>query len=368
MSEIFSDVAEETVFRNENVLSPEYLPEQFPHRENQIQELANCIKPALAGRKPYNCFIFGPPGVGKTAVVKFIFKELAEFERVTTVYVNCWEYNTRHAVLSKFLNELGGIAPRRGVATDEVFDRFLRQLRYTTPIVALDEIDQLLRRDGSQLLYDLVRVREQQRDTNLGVIAISNDLFVMRNLDARVKSSLAQEELSFKPYSEKELVDIIKERVDMAFRKGFYDPAIVRLTAKEASSRGGDVRFALECLWKAGREADREGAKIKITHLKKVFAKTGDLYIQDMLKSLSEHEKLILKTIAKYPDSISGEIFKRYSSLAKEPVADRTFRNYISRLESLNLIETRPTGQGMKGQSRIISIRIDPTTILASLK
>ncbi|MFH1786971.1 MAG: AAA family ATPase [archaeon] len=368
MSDLFTGAGGATVFRNESVLSPEYLPDQFPHRENQIQEVANCIKPALSGGKPYNCFIFGPPGVGKTAVVNFVFKELSEFERVTPIYVNCWEYNTRHAVLSKLLNEMGGIAPRRGVATDEVFDRFLRQLRQTTPIIALDEVDQLIRRDGSQLLYDLVRAREQQKNSNLSVIAISNDLFIMRNIDARVKSSLGQEEISFKPYSERELEDIIKERLDIAFRKGFYEPAIISLTAKEAAMRGGDVRFALECLWKAGREADKDGSKVKASHMKTVFGKTGDLHVEEMIRSLSGHERLILRTIAKYPDAISGEIFTKYSLLTKEPVADRTFRNYISRLETLNLIETRPTGEGMKGQSRIISLKISPETVIRSSK
>ena len=93
---------DETLFAREDVLLPEYLPEILPHRESQIQVIADNIKPAAFGRKPENSFIFGAPGIGKTATAKFIFRQFEEFsERVKTIYINCWDYRTSHAVLSK---------------------------------------------------------------------------------------------------------------------------------------------------------------------------------------------------------------------------------------------------------------------------
>lgn len=56
---------ESSIFKNEEVLSPEYLPELLPHRENEIKQLANNLLPASKGRKPQNTFLYGAPGIGK---------------------------------------------------------------------------------------------------------------------------------------------------------------------------------------------------------------------------------------------------------------------------------------------------------------
>lgn len=361
---LFSDSKEETVFRNEEMLSPEYLPQQFPHREGQIKALADTIKPALHGRRPHNTFVFGPPGVGKTAVVKYVFKELEEFERVAPIYINCWEYNTRHAVLSRVLNTLGGFAPRRGVATDEIFEHLVSHLgqKKVVPVIALDEVDQLIANDGSQLFYDILRYGGA-----IGIIAISNDVFVARDLDARVKSSLAQEELIFKPYTEAELRDIIRERLKEAFRVGKVESGVLELCASAAAKNGGDVRFALECLWKAGRQADSDGSLLTKAILEEVVRKTGDIYVEELIASLSAHEAQILRCLCGGP-LMTGELYEHYSKSAKEPVADRTFRNYISRLEALRLIDAPMTAEGMRGKSRLVSLRLPPETIQAALK
>jgi len=356
---LFSDYGEDTVFRNEEVLQTEYLPAKLPHREGQIQEIANAIKPAISGKSPYNLFILGSPGVGKTAVVKYVFQQLSEYERVIPIYINCWEYNTRHAVLSKILNELGGIAPRRGIATDEVYERFESQIKKANqiPIISLDEIDQLLIKDGSFLLYDLLRC-----GAKLGIIAISNDPFIGRLLDDRVKSSLANEEIHFKPYTSREILEIVKERMRLGFRAGKIEEGAAKAVAEFTEERGGDIRLALECLWKCGRIADQKGTIAKEEYLSEIFKKTSDVYTKELLNSLSETEKRILKVIASSPELSSGELLEQYGE--KNKIAERTMRNYVSRLETLKVIDAPMTSKGYRGKSRIISLRIPKDLIL----
>jgi len=356
---LFSDYGEDTVFKNEDVLQTEYLPEKLPHREGQVQAIANAIKPAISGKSPYNLFILGSPGVGKTAVVKHVFNQLSEYERVIPIYINCWEYNTRHAVLSKILNELGGIAPRRGIATDEVYERFESQIKKSNqiPIIALDEIDQLLLRDGSLLLYDLLRC-----GAKLGLIAISNDPFIGRMLDDRVKSSIAHEEIHFKPYTKAEVLEIVKDRMRLGFRAGKIEEGVAKAVAEFTDSKGGDIRLALECLWKCGRTADQKGTTAKAEYLNEIFKKASDTYLTDLLKSLSETEKAILKVIAASPELSSGELLAQYGE--KNKIAERTMRNYVSRLETLKLIDAPMTSKGYRGKSRIISLRIPKDLVL----
>src|SRR3989338_9206864 len=108
---------EMSVFLDERILYPEYIPERLPFREKEINSLVYCFDPVLRGRKPLNVFLAGPTGVGKTACVKYVLRELEEsFDRAKSIYLNCFEYNSRPAVLSAIANFVGGAIPRRGLA------------------------------------------------------------------------------------------------------------------------------------------------------------------------------------------------------------------------------------------------------------
>jgi len=363
---IFSDAPETTVFKSEAALDPEFLPARMPHREGQIDEIAKCIRPALRGSRPENMFVSGPPGVGKTAVAKFIFQELSEFERVRPLYINCWQYNTRHAVLSKILNDLGGIAPRRGVATDEVFERAIRKFQGRVPIVCLDEADQLIRKDGSRLFYDLLRANQSSKGTHVGILAISNNQYALASLDSRVKSSLSQTEINFPQYSSIELADIICDRADLAFRKGFIHASVLSLCARETEKRNSDVRFALDSLLRAGRLADNSGGKLTTAHYKRALSQMGDTRLQEAIKKLSTHERTLLRILASSDALLTGDLYKKYSLAHKSPVSDRTFRNYLSNLSALNLINAPETHEGYKGKSRLISLKIPKDCVAPS--
>ena len=80
---------ESTIFKNEEILSPEYLPDLLPHRENQIKQIADNLLPASKGRRPQNTFLFGSPGIGKTHAARYVFREFENFSGIKTVYINC---------------------------------------------------------------------------------------------------------------------------------------------------------------------------------------------------------------------------------------------------------------------------------------
>ena len=75
-------IEESKIFKNEEVLSPEYLPEMLSHREQQIKQLADNLLPANRGRKPQNTFVFGSPGIGKTASAKYVFREFENYSEI----------------------------------------------------------------------------------------------------------------------------------------------------------------------------------------------------------------------------------------------------------------------------------------------
>ena len=76
-SNVFDNlINKERIFRNREALSSTFIPSEFPHRDDEINSFANILKPALYGARPSNILIYGQTGTGKTAVAKFICKQI----------------------------------------------------------------------------------------------------------------------------------------------------------------------------------------------------------------------------------------------------------------------------------------------------
>ena len=282
-----------SVFKREDVLYPEYLPLNLPHREGQIKLISENLSLLLKNSKPMNIFIYGPPGVGKTAVSKFILREFEQYSGIKNIYINCWQYNTSFAVLSEIGISIGAFVSRRGWAKDEIFSRIVQTMENNrlNLIVVLDEVDQLIKNDPN-VLYDLLRI-ENYTKQKIGLIFISNDKYVFRNVEDRIKSSLNLEEIEFRPYTFLEMKDIVEQRMKEAFVA--YEEGVSALVAAKAAERG-DVRVALEILLKAGRIAKD---KLRVEDVKKVIKEENNPKAQEIMKVLREEEKRILEILDK---------------------------------------------------------------------
>src|SRR3989344_8576919 len=255
---------EKNVFLDERFLYPEFIPEKLPHREKETESLAYCFRPILEARKPLNVFLAGPTGVGKTVCTKYVLRELEEsYGRAKSLYLNCFEYNSRPSVLAAIANFTGAVVPRRGLATDEVFSKLVESLGKCgfTPIVVLDEVDQLmLSEENAKLLYDLLRIVESHAKLRLGIVLISNDTSLTAKLDPRIRSSLAEQTIVFDAYAPQQLKSILSERAELAFMKGTIGADVIGVAAAHSGKLGGDCRVALESLLRAGRIAERKNS------------------------------------------------------------------------------------------------------------
>ncbi|MEM5812101.1 MAG: cell division control protein Cdc6, partial [Candidatus Aenigmatarchaeota archaeon] len=71
LKDIFSNyVSRNPIFKNKDILSIKFTPDNIPHRNEQINQLAHILAPALRNEKPSNVFIYGKTGVGKTLVTE----------------------------------------------------------------------------------------------------------------------------------------------------------------------------------------------------------------------------------------------------------------------------------------------------------
>ena len=369
-SNIFADTAGSDIFRDERFLYPEYIPERLPFREAQIAEIAHALKPSLRGGKPQNMFVCGKSGTGKTVTAKYVLRELGEHtSKAKGIYINCFEFNTRNAILNKLCISLGQPVPRRGIATDEVYAELLNVIKRTRviPIVVLDEVDQLINnRNASLLLYDLLRMTEVQQ-AYFGIIMISNLCEIIAMLDSRVKSSLASTTIEFQPYTPEQLKQILRERAKYAFFENSFDEDVINLAAAYAAKHNGDARIAIESLLIAGRLAERDSKKLTVLHLRKAFEQIRPRPLQKAAPYLDEHEKVLLLVLCEKERLLSGQLYKIYSERVSEPITERSYRKKLNRLVELKLIDVQEITKGIRGRTRAITLAQPKGAILTLL-
>src|SRR3989344_3328876 len=131
-----SFLEKDPLFLNKKALQSNYTPEEVLYMDNQIDQIAGILAPALKMEKPSNLFIYGKTGTGKTLCVNFTtekIKEVAEKKNVAlkVFYVNCKLKriaDTEYRMVAQLAREFGEDVPITGLPTDEVYKIFLRKL------------------------------------------------------------------------------------------------------------------------------------------------------------------------------------------------------------------------------------------------
>ena len=385
-------VGRSSIFVNRDALSPHFVPDRLPNREEQIRELSKILAPVLSGRKPENVFIYGKTGVGKTVVTKYVIRELERFAKernipVRAVYINCRIHNTRHRVFVKMADAILEGENLLGFSTSYIYERILSRVdeKGLRLIVVLDEIDKL--KGVSEAVYALNRANDELERGSISIVGISNVLTFKDALDPRTRSTLCQKEMLFPPYNAEELRKILEERAALAFREGVVEESAIGLAAAYAAQQSGDARYALMLLLRAGEIAEEEGAeRVTEAHVRRARERVEEDIVMEMIKALPLQEQFVVLALARLlvsrkgikalgdekPVITSGELFEAYVKTAREygknPVSDRWFREYLSELEMYGIIRTVQAGKGFRGNTRIVHLAVDPGKVIKILE
>lgn len=360
-------------------MRPTYMPEILPHREKEINNLASVLVPALRQETPSNVFIYGKTGTGKTAVTKFVGKELlkkgeATGRKVNFIYINCEVVDTQYRLLQNianhFIDEWSERVPFTGWPTDEVYARLKQMIEKEGGVIViiLDEVDKL---KGDEALYNLSRINSDLKNAKVSIVGISNDLKFTEFLDPRVKSSLGEENLIFPPYDAGELQDILGQRVSVALKEGCMASDVVPLCSALAAQEHGDARRALDLLRMSAEIAERSNTlKISKKHVRLAQNKIEIDRILEVVRTLPTQSKLILQAILLQEKHnkktgtagaiTTGEVYEIYKNLCKKTrigsLTQRRVADLISELDMLGIITARVISKGRYGRTREIKM------------
>lgn len=372
-----------SLFRNKQVLQPNYSPDMVLHRDEQINQIASMLAPCLRNEKPSNLFIYGKTGTGKTLSIIYTtnhIKELA-IQRslpIKVIYLNCKlkkVADTEYRLIAHLAREFGKAIPPTGLPTDEVYNIFFSALENEGKIIILilDEIDQLMGKSGNEILYNLTRVNSELKKTQLSIIGISNDIVFTETLDPRVKSSLSEEELIFPPYNAIQIQEILSQRVKQAFFEGTIEEGVVQKCAAYSAREHGDARRAIELLRVAGELAERDGSKtISMVYIDQAENKIEKDRVVDIVKTQPKQFQATIYSIISVCSNnkntiFTGEVYEFYKRLCEKislsPLTQRRISDIIAELDMLGIINAKVISKGRYGRTREINISIPQSTI-----
>jgi len=380
VEKLFEDfLKSDSIFTDKKSLQMQYTPQNIPHREEQINQIAQILAPCLRLEKPSNLFLYGKTGTGKTLSITHTtnkIKELAIKNKIpiNILYLNCKIKkiaDTEYRLIAQISRDLGHEIPPTGLPTDEVYKTLYNILETNSQmlILILDEIDELIKKTGDEILYNLT-----MKNSQVSIIGISNDISFTNNLDPRVKSSLSEEEMVFPPYNALQLMDIIKVRVKSAFKEDTIQEGVIEKCSAYAAREHGDARRALELMRVAGELAQRENStKVSLEHLDKAEEKIEREKILDIIMYQPKQSQAVLYTILTIHKNnracpiSTGEVYDLYQKICSKinlrVLTQRRVSDIIQELDMLGIITAKVIYKGRYGRCREIYISLQDTLL-----
>jgi cell division control protein 6 len=393
LDELFDSFAGDSLFKNKVVLQSNHNPEEIPHRDKEIEEVASILAPSLRGERASNLFLYGKTGTGKTLVLRHIgnrmVKKIEQMgkDHLKMIYINCKlrkVADTEYRILAELVKEMGEKVPATGLPTDQVYNRFVDIIdqKKQTVLIVLDEIDQAVKKISDDFIYTLTRLNSELKNAQIGLIGISNSLTFMDDLDPRVRSSLGEEEIVFSPYNALQLQEILNKRAEDAFVEDVLEDGVIAKCAAFAAREHGDARRALDLLRVAGELAERERVKkVSLKHIDAANNKIEKDKMLDIIESEPKQFQLVLWGIMQLEKEnggsqkrlngdvaiFTGDVYNAYLEICEktgnEGLTQRRVSDILAEFDMLGIINARVISKGRQGRTREIKLMLAPNII-----
>lgn len=214
-------------------------------------------------------YISGPPGTGKSALVREVLDDLHTDSSVRTAYINCVSIKSSKDVHNCIIESFCPTLVAGKQSANDILARLFTGKSHSSSnsyLVVLDEMDSLLHFD-CDFVYSLFEWA-LHKSSCLVLIGIANALDLTDRFLPKLKArNIKPQLLPFVPYSANQISDIIVERLrstlpaDTTARKDFVPfvhPAAVQLSSKKVASQSGDLRKAFNLIRRAIDQIEQE--------------------------------------------------------------------------------------------------------------
>ncbi|MGP8068452.1 MAG: ORC1-type DNA replication protein [Candidatus Bathyarchaeia archaeon] len=389
--QLSSDIVKETlerptVFKDETPLSLEFIPRNLPHRDDQMRFLTQLFRFSLDS--PFSTsqrvLITGDVGTGKTVLAQRFGTDLVKAAKgrkvnLQYVHVNCREAKgSLFMILKRVLTQFEPEFPKRGFAPEELLHTLMDMLddKNIHLILALDEVEHLIRVEESTPIYNLTRIQEERvgKPIRLSLIFILRELEYLQKLDRSTIDTLQRNIVKLDKYSSRQLIDILQDRVSIAFKENAVTDEALELVA-DVGGQSGDARYAIELLWRAGKYADSEPSKRVLTdHVRKAAGSVYPLLRGEYIAALSSHEKYMLLALARILEESQeayanmGTVEREYKAVCEEyddkPRKHTQIWKYARGLGAIGVIAASKSGEGVRGKTTLLGLQNIPASTM----
>lgn len=234
-------------------------PGRLIGRGAERSELEAFIRGAISHKSGSCLYVSGPPGTGKSALVREVSQDFADGAGLRKSFINCMSAKTPGDVYEKLVNDL--LSDCDGTTSKQDGDLYsLMAPKAKSPgpvyLVILDEIDHLLNLD-LDVLYKLFELA-LRRTSRLILIGIANALDLTDRFLPRLKArNLKPQLLPFLPYTAPQVASIITAKLWTLLPESdgtqpdyvpFVHPTAIELCSKKVASQTGDLRKAFDII------------------------------------------------------------------------------------------------------------------------
>ena len=356
----------------------DHVPEELVGREDIQTALASKFTTVGSPEGAARAVITGPVGSGKTVLAKTFCRDLQRHlsgkREITVAHVNCRNASTSMRVAQRILHQFDPGHPDRGLSMGELLLSLRKMLRRTSThlIVVLDEVDHMLRRSGDELLYQLLRIDEDQEGSGTIPLILISQEQVLDVLETAVLSKFGQSNhVRVPPYTVEGLEAIARQRAEMALVPGTWDEGLIRLLAERAGE-SGDARRVIEYLSSAAERAEfrQDGHVEQIITLDDLHAVNERLASDtsnrlEIVDDLAPQGMLVLLAMCRRlrsEDSMTmGDVEQLYAVVCEEyeqkPKSHTTLWKHAKQIEREGIITTRvATVPGGRGRTTHLSM------------